>query len=116
VLFISKQTIYQLNRFIIEGDSQIVILALQNLALSQDWWISSLIFDSIPTPFSWEVRKINRRTKFCAHFAAHWTAARSFSGRIPIYPPRPFVPIVSGKDLFSLVFPFGLLFVGFSSI
>lgn len=57
-----------LNRFIIEGDSQIVILALQNSSLFQDWRISSLIFDfldSIPTSSSWEVKKVNKNANFC---------------------------------------------------
>jgi hypothetical protein len=35
----------------------------------------------------------------CVHFAAHWTAARSFSGRIPISPTsQNSVPLSSGKD------------------
>jgi hypothetical protein len=42
--------------FILEGDSQIVILALQHLDIAQDWRIYSIIhntIDSIPATSSW---------------------------------------------------------------
>jgi hypothetical protein len=75
-----------LNRVIIEGDSQIVISGLSNPVITQDWRIHSLIIniiDSIPTGLLWKARKINRSANFCAHSVAHWAAARSFSGSIP---------------------------------
>jgi hypothetical protein len=45
-----------IKRFILEGDSQIVILALQQPNIAQDWWISSTIhkiIDYIPVDSLW---------------------------------------------------------------
>jgi hypothetical protein len=91
-----------LSKFTIEGDSHIVIMALQHPSIVQDWRIESLISDtiaSLPSSSSWQARKVNRSANFCAHHVAFWAAARSHSGCIPTYfPPSPSSPICSGKD------------------
>jgi hypothetical protein len=101
-LAVSLASSLQLDHFILEGDSQVVLSALQNLADSQDWKISSLIMrtlGSIPAFSSWKANKIVRNANFCAHLVAHLAATRFFSSSIPIYPsPFSVVPIVSGKD------------------
>jgi hypothetical protein len=92
----------QLKKFIIEGDSQTVITALQHPTITQDWSIDSIISDSLSilsTSSNWEARKINRSANFYAHHVAYWAAARDFSGCIPTYfPPSLSIPICSGKD------------------
>jgi hypothetical protein len=48
------------DHFSIEGNSKVVILALQHRDISQNWCISLMIlntFDSIPTPFLFESKK-----------------------------------------------------------
>jgi hypothetical protein len=87
---------------IIEGDSLIIILALQDPTFAQDWRISLTIYstlESIPPDCSWSARKIDRSANFCAHYVAHWAAARVTTGSIPTSPsPIPSIRIVSGKD------------------
>jgi hypothetical protein len=101
-LAVSLANSLNIQSFILEGDSQIVILALQHPDISQDWRISSVIhntIDSIPADSSWSARKVNRSANFCAHYVAHWAAARVIAGSIPTYPPPiPSIRIVSGKD------------------
>ncbi|XP_059434035.1 uncharacterized protein LOC132167148 [Corylus avellana] len=95
-----------IKKFILEGDSLVVILALLNPNFSQDWRISPIILktlDSIPASSSWRARKVNRSANFCAHSVTHWAATRFSSGSIPITPPTPSIRIVSGKDPSSLV-------------
>jgi hypothetical protein len=97
-----------IQRFILEGDSQIVILALQQPEIAQDWRISSTIhhtIDSIPADSFLTAQKVNRSANFCTHYVAHWAAAKVTAGSIPTYPPPiPSIRIVSGKDPpFSLV-------------
>jgi hypothetical protein len=79
-----------LSNFIIEGDSLIVITALQFPALIIDWHIEKLILATIallPPSSKWEAKKINRSANFCAHHVAYWAAARVLLGYIPISPP-----------------------------
>jgi hypothetical protein len=74
------------NHFILEGDSEVVIHALNNPNSVRDWRISSVILDcldSIPDASVWEAKKIKRSSNFCAHSIAHWATARSHSGSIP---------------------------------
>ncbi|XP_062176085.1 uncharacterized protein LOC133881146 [Alnus glutinosa] len=101
-LAVSLANSLNIQSFILERDSQIVILALQHPDISQDWRISSVIhntIDSIPADSSWSARKVNRSANFCAHYVAHWAAARVTAGSIPTYPPPiPSIRIVSGKD------------------
>jgi hypothetical protein len=75
-----------LNRFILEGDSQVVILTLQCPTIVQDWRITDIIkstLDSIPPDSSWSARKVNRSANFGAHYVAHWAAARFIASSIP---------------------------------
>jgi hypothetical protein len=92
-----------LGHFILEGDSQVVISALQHPHIPQDWRISLVILetiDDIPTSISWNAIKVNRSANFCTHHAARWATARNFYGHIATYPPsQASVPITSGKDL-----------------
>ncbi|XP_059428504.1 uncharacterized protein LOC132162261 [Corylus avellana] len=66
-LAVSLASSLHIGKFIIEGDSQVVILALQQPALSLDRWISSIIsdtIDSIPAFSFGEVRKVTRNANF----------------------------------------------------
>jgi hypothetical protein len=75
------------DRFIIEGDSEVVVLSLKNPNFVRDWRISAIILnslESIPSTSLWEVRNISRSANFCAHSMAHWAAAGSYSGSIPM--------------------------------
>jgi hypothetical protein len=101
-LAVSMASSHHLDLFILEGDSQVVISALHNQSITQDWRISSLIMNtvgSISASSSWKAHKMSRSANFCAHHVARWPATRSFSGSIPC---SPFLfsslPIVSGKD------------------
>jgi len=63
-----------LKKFIPEGDSQAVILALQQPTIIQDWHIIDIIqdsLDSIPSDSSWSAWKVNRSANFSAHYVAH---------------------------------------------
>ena len=58
------------DKFILEGDSKVVVHALKNPNSIRDWRISSIILDSLDSiPFTsvWEVRKIKRSSKFYTH-------------------------------------------------
>jgi ribonuclease HI len=76
-----------MDHFIIEGDSEVVVNSLNNPNLIRDWRISSLILDSLESiSFAsfWEARKISRNANFCAHSMVHWVAVRSHFGSIPL--------------------------------
>jgi hypothetical protein len=93
---------HHLDLFILEGDLQVVISALHNPSITQDWRISPLILNtvgSITSSSSWKAHKISISANFCAHHVARWTATKIFFCRIPNSPlPFSSVPIVSGKD------------------
>jgi hypothetical protein len=75
------------NRFIIEGNSEVVVLFLKNPNFIRDWRISTIIhnsLESIPSTSLWEVRNISRSANFCAHSMARWAAAGSYSDNIPM--------------------------------
>jgi ribonuclease HI len=60
LLAVSLASSLHLDRFVIEGDSQIVILALQQPNIVQDWRITDIIqqtLDMFPPDSSWSVRK-----------------------------------------------------------
>jgi hypothetical protein len=85
-LAVSLALSLHLNRFIIEGDSQVVILALQQPSIVQDWRITDIIhqtLDMFPPDSSWSARKVNRSANSGAHYVAHWAAARFSSSSIP---------------------------------
>jgi hypothetical protein len=61
------------NQFIHEGDSKVVVHALNNPNSIRDWKISSVILDSldsIPDASVWEAKKIKISINFCAHSIA----------------------------------------------
>jgi hypothetical protein len=69
----------QLDQFILEGDSAIVILSLNDPALSINWHIEHVMYETLSNfqVFShWEARKINRNANFCAHYTAYKAVAR----------------------------------------
>jgi hypothetical protein len=86
----------KLKSFILEGDSALVIMALQQPLIVQDWSIADIISDTlsiIPFSSSWKARKVNRSANFCAHHVAFWAAARSHAGSIPMFfPPHSSFP------------------------
>jgi hypothetical protein len=90
------------NQFILEGDSEVVVHALNNPNSIRDWKISFVILDSldsIPDASVWEAKKIKRSINFCAHSIARWAAARSHSGSIPFSSiPSLFSSPSSGED------------------
>jgi hypothetical protein len=101
-LAVSLAVSLNISKFILEGDSLIVIMALQHPSLVLDWKIENIIADSIamiPPSSSWKARKVHRSANFCAHHVAYWAAARAHSGCIPTHLPHsPSFPICSGKD------------------
>ena len=61
------------DRFIVEGDYEVVFLTLQHPDFSQDWRIFPIIYDIlvfIPFASIWEARKVKRNTNFFAYFVA----------------------------------------------
>jgi hypothetical protein len=101
-LVVSLAISLNIKSFILEGDSQIVILAFQHPDIAQDWRISSIIhniIDCITADSSWLVRKVNRSANFCTNYVAHWATTRVTVGNIPTYPPLiPLIRIVSVKE------------------
>jgi hypothetical protein len=109
----------QLKNFSLEGDSVVVILALNNQSITFDWHIEYVIANAlsiIPISSLWLATKIHRSVNFCAHYVAFWAATRVFSDCISIYFPMlhliPFVvekiyPLLS----FSVCKAFGPLLV-----
>jgi hypothetical protein len=76
----------QLDQFILEGDLAIVILSLNDPALSIDWHIEHVMYETLSSfqVFShWEARKININANFWAHYAAYRAAERVLLGYIP---------------------------------
>jgi hypothetical protein len=73
-LVISLVFSLNIDRFILKCNSQVVILALQHLIISQDWHIDYVIFDTLNsiTSYSiWKVRNVNKSANFCTHFMAN---------------------------------------------
>ena len=69
-LAISVACSLNLDQFILEGDSEVVIQALNFPFSDQDWRISPVIMTSLNNISSdsfWEARKINRNANFYAH-------------------------------------------------
>jgi ribonuclease HI len=105
------------NHFILEGDSEVVIHALNNPNSARDWRISSVILDcldSIPDASVWEAKKIKRSSNFCAHSIARWAAARSILAAFPSLLSLLFFLLLLEERIFYLyVFCnfFGLLFL-----
>jgi hypothetical protein len=92
-LAISLTRSLNMDRFIIEGDSAVVIQVLNNPLSEVDWRISFIILDSINSISStsfWKVRKINRSANFCAYLMARWATTRSHFASISFSYPSPF--------------------------
>jgi hypothetical protein len=90
-----------LKNFALEGDSSVIIAALQTSSFSQDWHVEYVIASTlslIPASSLWEARKVHRSANFYAHHVAFCATARVFSGCIPIYfPPFFLFPFVVEK-------------------
>jgi hypothetical protein len=94
------------DKFILEGDSEVVVLSLKHPNSVQDWRISSVILDCldyIPPTSSWEVRKVKRSANFCVHSVAHWATVGFHSGSIPI---SSFPFIISSPPVVKILFLF----------
>jgi hypothetical protein len=81
-------TSLNLSKFSLEGDSSVVIDALNNPLISLDWHIKSVIASTLsllPTSTCWEAKKIHKSANFYAHYVAFWVAAKVFSGYIHIF-------------------------------
>jgi hypothetical protein len=107
-LVVSLALSLHLDRFIIECDSQVVILALQQPSIVQDWRITDTIhqtLDMFPPDSSLSARKVNRSANFGTHYVAHWAAARFSSSSIPTLssstysPTTQFVSVALDPDL-----------------
>ena len=89
-LAVSLASSLKLTKFSLEGDSTVVIDALNNPLISQDWHIDSVIASTLsllPASSCWEAKKIHRIANFCVHYVVFWAAARAFLGCIPTYFP-----------------------------
>jgi hypothetical protein len=102
-LAISLACFLNLDWFILEGDSAVVIQALNQPFLDLDWRISPIILeslDNIPSTFFWEARKINKSENLCAHSVARWATGSSYTGSISFsYSFPTTLSITSGIDL-----------------
>ena len=91
----------QLEKFILGGDSSIVVLTLQNPTLRLDWHLEHIINETLSSflvSFLWEARKINRSANFCAHYVAYRAAATVLPGCIPsLSSPPSSILICNGK-------------------
>jgi hypothetical protein len=101
-LAISLASVLVLDRFILEGDFEVVVLALQHPNCALDWRISPIIFDSLDAilfAFFWEAMKTNRSANFYAYSVTRWAATRSYSASIPFsFTPFLSSPLASGKN------------------
>jgi hypothetical protein len=99
VLAISLAISLGLQNFTLEGDSHIVIIALQNPTIIQDWKIADISSNSISTistSYSWKARKVHKSANFCAHHVVYWAVARVAFPLDFLIPP--IAPICSGLD------------------
>ena len=72
---------------VLEGDSLLVIQAIQNLPSTQIWTIDSVIFDiqSLLAKFSfWNASHAYRELNIVAHSIARWALSYNCSGTFPI--------------------------------
>ena len=76
-----------LDRFILEGDSLVIIQTLNSPLSDQDWRIAPVIMSSLHNILSdslQEAKKINRSVNFCTHSITRQAAVRSHFDNIPI--------------------------------
>ena len=86
LLGVSLASQLYIDQFILEGDSKVVVSALQHPQISKDRRISNSISDilgSISRASFWEAKKVNRSANFCAHYVARLGRSQIFSSSIP---------------------------------
>jgi hypothetical protein len=92
----------QLNNFILEGVSNVIMTTFEPLTLSLGGHIDHVIQDTIssfPPSSLWEVKNISISENFGALYVAYRDTARVLPGCIPsLVSPPSFIPICSGKD------------------
>jgi hypothetical protein len=97
-----------LEKFVIEGDSSIVILALQNPSLGMDWHLEHVIcniLSLIPASSIWKARKANKSANFCTHYMVYRAVARVLSSCIPSPPPPPPPPPFRSPSIVKKIHP-----------
>ena len=92
----------QLEKFILEGESSSIILALQNSAVRLDFLFEHIVNDtptSFPASSLWEAKKISRNENFCAFYVIYRATTRVFPSCILSlsFPPSS-IPLRGGKD------------------
>jgi hypothetical protein len=76
----------KLNKFILEGVSNVIMSALKSPTLFRDGQIEHVIHDTItsfPPSSLWEAKNISRSANFCAFYVAYRATARVLSDCIP---------------------------------
>ncbi|XP_059446389.1 uncharacterized protein LOC132177930 [Corylus avellana] len=90
------------DKFCIEGDALLVVLAINNPSLFSSWSIANCISDIIVTLSSfpsWNASKVSRCANFRAHALAKWAASNLVFGSMPIGSPiLSSIRIRGGKD------------------
>jgi ribonuclease HI len=101
-LAISLACSFNFDRFIIEGDSVVVIQALNQFSSNLDWRISPIIInllDIIHSTSFWEARKVNRSANFCTHSMARLAITSSHTNSISFsYSTLTSLTLASGID------------------
>jgi hypothetical protein len=70
----SLATSLKLGKFVLEGDSFLVISSLQQPSNVLDWRLDtfiSLVLSLIPSFSQWQVRKVNINANFCTHYVTY---------------------------------------------
>ena len=101
----SLATTFSIYHFILEGDSEVVVHALQNPNSIRDWRISSVILDilySVPIAFVWEGRQIKRSVNLCVLSVVRWAAVGSHSNISTSFISFLFSSPTSGEDSHSV--------------
>jgi hypothetical protein len=92
----------KLNKFILEGVSNVIMSALKSPTLIRDAHIEHVIQETItsfPPSSIWEAKNISRSENFCAFYVAYRAAARVLPGCIPsLASPPSSILICSRKD------------------
>ncbi|GLT71069.1 hypothetical protein SLA2020_431110 [Shorea laevis] len=94
--------LYPLSKIILEGDSLVTIMALNNPDFCTDWSSRGIISDvlsSLSSFSSWSATKVSRSVNLRAHLVAKWAASHNCYGSIPTSLPfLSAVRIKSGHD------------------
>ncbi|GLT61083.1 hypothetical protein SLA2020_338140 [Shorea laevis] len=93
---------YSYSNIILEGDSLVTVLALNNPSYCADWSSSGFIANAISlfSSFSsWSATKVSRSINLRAHLVVKWAASHNCYGSIPTSLPfLSAVRIMSGHD------------------